>query len=183
MGKTIEAVLDRVIRGVEVVVVALAMAGALIIVIQMLWISYGVFMRYAIGRPDRMVTEATALLLFPVALAGLAYAMREDSYPRVTLLTDMLPGWLQKLAAIVNCTVMMLIGVFFSMTAISATRRAFNSGAASEILQWPRYYFWSFVAVSLVVFTLYATLRLLKLLLAPAPTKPLPEPELPDGMV
>jgi TRAP-type C4-dicarboxylate transport system permease small subunit len=175
--------IDRAVKGVEVLVLALAAAGALIIVVQMLWISYGVFMRYAVGRPDRMVTEATALLLFPVALAGLAYAMREDSYPRVTLLTDLFPATVQKLLELLNYTVMLLVGVFFSITAVSATRRAYNSGAASEILQWPRYYFWAFVAVALLVFSLYAALRLVQLALAPAHSKPAPEPEHPDGMV
>lgn len=175
--------LDRTIRHVEALVVALAAVGALIIVVQMLWISYGVFMRYAMARPDRMVTEATALLLFPVALAGLAYAMREDSYPRVTLLTDLMPAILKKLVALLNCTIMALIGVFFSITAVSATLRAYNSGASSEILQWPRYIFWAFVAFSLLVFTLYALLRLARLALESSAGSPSSEPEQTDGMV
>jgi len=97
---------DRATKAVEWVVVALAALGSAIIVIQMVWISYGVFMRYVMGQPDRMVTEATALLLFPVALVGLAYAMREDSYPRVTLLTDAFSPPLQKLVALMNGAIM-----------------------------------------------------------------------------
>ena len=170
--------IDRATKTVEWLVVGLAAIGAVIIVIQMLWISYGVFMRYVIGRPDRMVTEATALLLFPVALVGLAYAMREDSYPRVTLLTDTLKPMVQKLIALVNGAIMALIGLFFSITTINATIRAFNSGSSSEILNWPRYMFWGVAAVALSVFTLYATLRLLQIALRPAPEK-----ETRDGMV
>lgn len=170
--------IDRATKTVELLVVGLAAIGAVIIVIQMLWISYGVFMRYVIGRPDRMVTEATALLLFPVALVGLAYAMREDSYPRVTLLTDTLKPMVQKLIALVNGAIMALIGLFFSITTINATIRAFNSGSSSEILNWPRYMFWGVAAVALSVFTLYATLRLLQIALRPAPEK-----ETRDGMV
>jgi TRAP-type C4-dicarboxylate transport system permease small subunit len=171
--------LDRTIRGFEWLAVALAVIGALIIVVQMLWMSYGVFMRYAVGRPDRMVTEATALLLFPVALAGLAYALREDSFPRVTMVTDLFPPLLQRLVAVMNALIMAGIGVFLSMTAVNATQRAFTSGAASEILRWPRWYFWAFVATALVVFTTYAVLRLLRLLLP----QPKPAPEAPDGLV
>lgn len=170
--------INRATKTVEWLVVALAAIGAAIIVIQMVWISYGVFMRYVIGRPDRMVTEATALLLFPVALVGLAYAMREDSYPRVTLLTDALRPGLQKLIALMNGAIMVLIGVFFSITTINATIRAFNSGASSEILNWPRYLFWGVAATALTVFTLYATLRLLQIALQPAMRK-----EGHDGMV
>ena len=68
--------LDRLIAVVERFVIWLAGAGAVIVLVQMAWISYGVFVRYGMGKPDRMVTEATALLLFPVAFAGLAYALR-----------------------------------------------------------------------------------------------------------
>jgi len=171
--------LDGALRGLEWLAVALATIGALIILVQMLWMSYGVFMRYAIGRPDRMVTEATALLLFPVALAGLAYALREDSFPRVTMLTDLFPPLLQRLVAGMNALIMAGIGVFLSITAVNATQRAFTSGAASEILRWPRWYFWAFVAVSLVVFTIYATLRLVRIVLPP----PKPAAEAPDGLV
>lgn len=169
---------DRATKTVERLVVALAAIGASIIVIQMLWISYGVFMRYVIGQPDRLVTEATALLLFPVALVGLAFAMREDSFPRVTLLTDALNPTLQKLIQLVNGAIMVLIGLFFSITTINATIRALNSGASSEILNWPRYPFWGLAAASLTVFTLYATLRLLQTALRPPPRK-----EERDGMV
>lgn len=172
------ALIDRATKTVEWLVLGLAAIGALIIVIQMVWISYGVFMRYVIGRPDRMVTEATALLLFPVALVGLAYAMREDSYPRVTLLTDVLRPGIQKLIALMNGAIMALIGVFFSITTINATIRAFNSGASSEILNWPRYLFWGAAAASLSVFTLYATLRLVQIALSPASEK-----DERDGMV
>ena len=170
--------IDRATKTIEWLVVALAAIGALIIVVQMLWISYGVFMRYIIGRPDRMVTEATALLLFPVALVGLAYAMREDSYPRVTLLTDKLKPSLQKLIQLFNGAIMALIGLFFSITTINATIRAFASGSSSEILNWPRYLFWGVAAASLTVFTIYATMRLLQIALRPAP-----ETEQRDGMV
>lgn len=170
--------IDRATKAVEWVVVALAALGSAIIVIQMVWISYGVFMRYVIGQPDRMVTEATALLLFPVALVGLAYAMREGSYPRVTLLTDALSPMVQKLIALLNGAIMALIGVFFSITTINATIRAFSSGSSSEILNWPRYLFWAVAAVALTVFTLYATLRLVQIALRPPPEK-----DAPDGMV
>ena len=77
-------------RGLERLAVWLAAAGALIIVVQTVWISYGVFMRYVVGKPDGTVTEATALLLFPAALLGLAFALKENAYPKVSFLIDAL---------------------------------------------------------------------------------------------
>jgi len=160
--------LDRLIARFEHAVVWLAAAGAVVVLVQMVWISYGVFTRYALNSPDRMVTEATALLLFPVAFAGLAYAMREDAYPKVTMLTDRLPAALRKLVAILNLSIMLGVGLFFSLAGVNATIRSFNSGASSEILLWPRYAFWAPGALALVVFSIYATLRLIKLIRTPA---------------
>lgn len=160
--------LDRLIGHVERGVVWLAAAGAMVVLVQMVWITYGVFTRYALNSPDRMVTEATALLLFPVAFAGLAYAMREDAYPKVTMLTDRLPPMGRKLAAVVNLCLMLGVGLFFSLAGVSATIRSFNSGASSEILLWPRYAFWAPGAVALVLFSIYAGLRLIKLIRTPA---------------
>ena len=160
--------LDRLIRGVERLVVWMAGAGALIVLIQMLWISYGVFVRYALGQPDRLVTEATALLLFPVAFAGLAFAMREDAYPKVTMATDHLNSRLRKGIEIVNYLLMLGVGGFFAYAGVSATIRSFYSGAASEILHWPRYLFWAPGALALILFTFYAMLRLIRLIRTPA---------------
>lgn len=160
--------LDQLIRLVERLVVWLAAAGACIILVQMVWISYGVFTRYALNAPDRMVTEATALLLFPVAFAGLAYALREDAYPRVTMLTDRLPAGGRKLITLLNFGLMTGVGLFFSMAAVNATIRAFNSGSSSEILLWPRWMFWAPGATSLILFTIYVALRLARVVLTPA---------------
>jgi TRAP-type C4-dicarboxylate transport system permease small subunit len=160
--------LDRLIGGVERAVVWLAGAGAAIVLIQMLWISYGVFVRYGLGKPDRMVTEATALLLFPVAFAGLAYAMREDAYPKVTMVTDRFGPSMRKVFEIINLILMLGVGLFFSYAGVSATIRAFNSGVASEILHWPRYIFWAPGALALLLFSLYAVLRLIRAVRTPA---------------
>lgn len=163
-----DSTLDRLIDRVELAVVWLAGAGAAVIIVQMVWISYGVFTRYVLNSPDRMVTEATALLLFPVAFAGLAYALREDAYPKVTMLSDRLPAPGRKVLAIVNLALMLGVGLFFSIAGIDATVRSYNSGASSEILLWPRWAFWAPGALSLIVFSIYAALRLARLVRTPS---------------
>lgn len=163
--------LALLLRRVEWLAVALAVAGALIIVVQMLWISYGVFMRYVMSSPDGTVTEATALLLFPAAFLGLAFALKEDAYPKVTFLPDALgPRGRRRLEAL-NLTVMIAVGGFFAVAAVDATIKSFQSGAASEILFWPRYLFWAPGALALVVFTLYVALKL-AVLLSSTPPRP-----------
>ncbi|WP_135506082.1 TRAP transporter small permease [Roseovarius aestuariivivens] len=156
--------LDRLIRSVERIVIWVAALGGVIVLIQMVWISYGVFTRYGLGKPDRLVTEATALLLFPVAFAGLAYALREDAMPKVTMLIDRFPARVQHIFAIVNHVIMLGVGLFFAYAGVSATLRSFNSGVASEILHWPRWWFWAPGATALVLFAIYVALRLLRLI-------------------
>ena len=161
--------LDRLIRGVERIVIWAAALGGIVVLVQMIWISYGVFTRYGLGKPDRLVTEATALLLFPVAFAGLAYALREDAMPKVTMLIDLFSARVQHVFAIINHLIMLGVGVFFAYAGVSATIRSFNSGVASEILHWPRWWFWAPGATALLLFALYVGLRLIRLIVTPAP--------------
>ena len=155
---------ERVMNSVERLVVWFAGAGAVVVLVQMVWISWGVFARYGLGKPDRMVTEATALLLFPVAFAGLAYALRQDAFPRVTILTDSLHPLARWFCDLVNHLLMLAVGSFFALAGVSATLRAFQSGVASEILHWPRYLFWAPGACALVLFSLYTALRLIRVI-------------------
>ncbi|NYT78093.1 TRAP transporter small permease [Alcaligenaceae bacterium] len=145
----------------------LSLAGGLIILIQVVWISYGVFMRYVVGRPDGMVTEATALLLFPTAFLGLAWALKEDAYPKVSFLPDALRGKWRRMLDALNLLLMVLVGGFFAYTAVSATLRSYESMASSEVLLWPRYLFWIGSALALVVFTLYALICFLMIFKEP----------------
>lgn len=160
--------LYRWVRAFERATVWMAGAGALVVLIQMVWISYGVFVRYALGSPDRLVTEATALLLFPVAFAGLAFALKEDAFPKVTMATDRFNPSVRKVLEIINFALMLGVGLFFAYAGVSATIRAFNSGVASEILHWPRYWFWAPGALALVTFSIYAALRLILVIRTPA---------------
>ncbi len=160
----------------------LAIAGGLIVLIQAFWITYGVFVRYALGNPDRYVTEATALLLVPVAFAGLAYALHEDAYPKVTLLTERLSPTVQLYLESLNLVIMMSIGIFLAVASTSATIRSFQSGSASEVLAWPRVYFWFPVAVSLWAFSLYAVYELFHVL-REGPGRHLQHEEKHDGVV
>lgn len=141
--------------------ILLYIAGA-IVVLQAVWISYGVIMRYVFNNPDGTVTEATALLLLPVAFLGLTYALKEDAYPKVTLLLERLPYKVSNVLVRFNFLIMSLIGMFFATAATKAMLKSISSGASSEILLWPRLYFWIPVMLSLIVFSLYAVLKLIQ---------------------
>lgn len=161
--------LATLLRRVERLAVWLGGLGAAIIVLQMLWISYGVFMRYVVGRPDGTVTEATALLLFPAAFLGLAFALKEDAYPKVTFLPNALGARGRRRLEALNLLLMLVIGAFFALAAVDATLGSWRSGAASEILLWPRYLFWAPGALSLLVFSAFVLLKLAVLLTSPEP--------------
>lgn len=151
--------IELITFGLEKLAKILLYLGGLVVIIQAVWISYGVFVRYVMNDPDGMVTEATALMLVPVAFLGLTYALSKDAYPKVTIFRDLLPVKVQRVVDRINLFIMILTGVFFSAAACEATLRAFHSGAASEILLWPRFYFWVPVAISLLAFTCLAVMR------------------------
>ena len=52
--------LASVQRGTERLALWLAALGAIIISVQAVWITYGVFVRYVLRSPDGMVTEVSA---------------------------------------------------------------------------------------------------------------------------
>lgn len=161
--------LVHLLRVVERLAVWLAGLGAVIIIVQMLWISYGVFRRYVLSSPDGTVTEATALLLFPAAFLGLAFALKEDAYPKVSFLPDALGPRGRRRLEMLNLLLMIVVGGFFAIAAVDATINSFQSGAASEILLWPRYLFWAPGAVALVLFTVYVVLKFAVLLTSSEP--------------
>lgn len=152
--------LNTLLRLTERLTQWFAVIGGAIILVQMLWISYGVFKRYFLGQPDGVVTEATALMLFPLAFLGLAYALKENAYPTVTYAVDALKGNGKRWLMGFNLLVMVCVGVFFAYVAVQASFKSFASGSASEILRWPRYLFWIPSALALVLFAWYAFLRL-----------------------
>ncbi|MGH1539456.1 MAG: TRAP transporter small permease [Arenicella sp.] len=155
--------IQRLTFQVEKLATLCAYLGAAIIFLQMVWISYGVMMRYVFSSPDGTVTEATALLLFPVAFLGLAFALKEDAYPKVSYLIDATKGKARLFVLALNYMIMIAVGSFFSIAAVRATIRAFSSGSSSEILLWPKYFFWAPGAMALILFTFYTVLRLLGL--------------------
>ena len=136
--------------------------GVAIIVVQAFWISWGVFARYVLGNPDRMVTEATALLLVPLSLLGLAEALRADAFPKVTFLLDGLSQAGRRALESFNVLLMILIGGFFAAVTLTATVSNYRSGVASSILGWPEYLFWMPTAAAVVVFVLASCLRLVR---------------------
>ena len=138
---------------------ALLCCGGLIVLIQALWITYGVFMRYVIGNPDGMLTEATALMLVPLAFVGLSYAHKADAFPKVTIFVDQLSKGKRENLAILNSALIMFISVFFTLAAYKGLSKSYVSLAASEILLWPKYYFWAGVFVSLLNLSLISILK------------------------
>ena len=104
---------------------ALNLIGALLVLVEAGWITYGVFVRYVLRDPDEMVTEATALLLVPLAFVGMAYALQRDAYPKVTLLLDALPPAARRATTLANMVLITLIGAFFTLVAGSAAHRTY----------------------------------------------------------
>ncbi len=138
----------------------LAYAGAVLILVDAFWISISVFRRYVLNDPDPVVTEAAALLLLPLAFAGLAYSFAEDANPKVTMLIDKLPATAAMSIEALNLLVGAAVGVMLTAFSSTATIRSYASGAASPVIEWPEYFLWASVAIFSLTFTLLVMVRL-----------------------
>ena len=152
--------MDRFRRAISILVWFCLTAGIAILLVQAFWTTHGVFVRYVLVSPDRLVTEATALLLVPLAYIGLPYAVRHNLLPKVTFVLDRVPPKVARLMEWANLLIMVAIGMFLSVVAIKATIDTFRSGASSKVLEWPEYLFWAPTALALTVFVLCGCLSL-----------------------
>ena len=151
--------LDRLEQWLTRLISLMVLGGSVLILVQAVWISWGVFARYVLRDPDEMVTEATALLLVPLAFVGIAYALQEDAFPKVTMLIDKLPAAIANRIRLFNLVLMTLIGGFFTVVAGSATIRSYTTGAVSQIIEWPEFAFWAPVCVFIGTFTALGVIR------------------------
>ena len=151
--------LDRLEQWLTRFISLMLLGGCVLILVQAVWISWGVFARYVLRDPDEMVTEATALLLVPLAFVGIAYALQEDAFPKVTMLIDKLPAAIANRIRLFNLVLMTLIGGFFTVVAGSATIRSYTTGAVSQIIEWPEFAFWAPVCVFIGTFTILGIIR------------------------
>ena len=151
--------LDRLEQWLTPLISLMVLGGSVLILVQAVWISWGVFARYVLRDPDEMVTEATALLLVPLAFVGIAYALQEDAFPKVTMLIDKLPAAIANRIRLFNLVLMTLIGGFFTVVAGSATIRSYTTGAVSQIIEWPEFAFWAPVCVFIGTFTALGVIR------------------------
>ena len=137
-------------------VTALIFVGGVLILVEAFWITWGVFTRYVLRSPDSMVTEATALLLVPLAFVGMAHALNDDAFPKVTILIAKFPERIRSVIQLFNMALMFLIGIFFSIVGVSAAFRTYNAGNTTDVLEWSEWIFWVPIAIFIVVFTILA---------------------------
>ena len=93
--------------------------------------------------------------------------MKEDAYPKVSFQPNALGPRGRKALDVLNLLLMLVVGGFFAIAAFGATLKSWDSGAASEILLWPRYLFWAPGALALIVFSLHVALKLAVVLSSP----------------
>ena len=86
-------------------------AGAAILVMSAI-IPWGVFMRYVVGAGSQWPEPIAILLMMVFSFIGAAAAYRAGSHIAVSLITDLLPGPLRRIAAFLSDALMMLICAF-----------------------------------------------------------------------
>ena len=127
-----------------------------------------IIMRGVFNVPMAGAEELTRYFLICLTFLAGALVSLEGGQIRMEEFQAMLPERPRFFLQLLIDAVGIGVFAFFAYAGVSATIRSFNSGVASEILFWPRYLFWAPGAISLLLFTLYATLRLIRLIRSPA---------------
>lgn len=156
--------LDRVERGLTLLLRALAYAGGAVLVGLMFLVVYEVFMRYVFGRPFRGGYEMTELAMSLIVAFGLPYTAISRGHVSV----DVLGAWLDQprmrwLTALVHLTGAVLL----ALVAWRAGHYALGSyrwGDLSNMMRIPKSPFQFAVAGSAALFALVLLLEAVRAL-------------------
>ena len=131
------------------------LCGALIVV-QSMWITYAVFLRYFLGQGDMYMLEVTSLLLLVVAFLGAPLALRENAFPTVFMLVNRFPVKGQQWLRIVGLVMSIIFFGFFTRGAAWIAIDAFKTDYVTTVVHWPYYPFWAVITLSGILFILIA---------------------------
>ena len=135
-----------------------------LIVIQSVWISYAVFLRYFLHQGDMYMLEVTSLLLLLVAFLGAPFALREEAFPTVFMVVNRFPIRVQKwLRAIALVMCIIFFGLFTRGAAWIAID-AYKTDYVTTVVHWPYSPFWAVITFSGVLFMLVALVLLINTL-------------------
>lgn len=156
--------LDRIERGLELVLRLVAYAGGLVLFGMMLLVMYEINMRYFFGRPFRGGYELTQLAMSVIVACGLPYTAIKGGHVSVDIFGRWLDSprlrWLTALVHLIGAALMAYVAWRSYLNAMGSLRW----GDLTNMMRIPVYPFQLGVAVSCGLFALvllYETLRTL----------------------
>ena len=139
-----------------------ALLCGLLVVVQSVWITYGVLLRYFLRQGDMYTIEVTSLLLLLVAFLGAPFALRQEAFPTVFMVVNRLPDKIQRWLRAFALLMSIIFFFFFTWGAAWIAIDAHKTDYVTTIVHWPYYPFWAIIALSGVLFMLVALAMLAK---------------------
>lgn len=135
-----------------------------LIVVQSVWITYAVFLRYFLNKGDMYMLEVTTLLLLIVVFLGAAFTLQEEAFPTVVMVVNRLPARVQQWLRVVALVMGLIFIGFFTRGAAWIAIDAYKTDYVTTVVHWPYYPFWAVIVLSNVLFMLVALVFLIKTL-------------------
>jgi TRAP-type C4-dicarboxylate transport system permease small subunit len=127
-----------------------------LVLIQCVWLTHAVILRYFLRIGDMYVVEVTSLLLLQVAFLGAAFTLQEEALPAVFVIVRLLPGRVQQWLRVFTLVMGLIFFGFFTRGAIWIAVDAYKTDYVTTVVHWPYYPFWAVIALSGVLFLLVA---------------------------
>ena len=131
-----------------------------------LFVAAAACMRYFIGTPLPFTEELVGLLFSALVFLALPYVTLHGQHIEVTLLTDMLPPALRRLAQWASKGLVLLFCVWFGSYAYDFALMSFDLGSSSDIANITLWPWMALMVLACLLMGLYTVYRLLR----PAPS-------------
>jgi TRAP-type C4-dicarboxylate transport system permease small subunit len=135
-----------------------------LVMIQCVWLTYAVILRYFLRIGDMYVVEVTSLLLLQVAFLGAAFTLQQEAFPTVSVIVRLLPARVQQWLRVFSLVMGLLFFGFFTRGAIWIAIDAYKTDYLTTVVHWPYYPFWAVIALSGLLFLLVAIALLINTL-------------------
>ncbi|WP_375691687.1 TRAP transporter small permease [Pseudooceanicola sp. LIPI14-2-Ac024] len=159
-ARSLQAWNDRLMRATQ----ALAVIGALCLILIVAVVTAGVVMRYVFGTPLLGINEIVQLTAVALVMASLPYCTARGDHVAVDVFDTMLGRWGRLIGDIVSRVLSSFVLVVLCYRAVLKALDAWEWGDATNMLQMPIWPFYAIIAAGAGLCALVFAVQLLVIL-------------------
>lgn len=138
---------------------ALANLAALLLFVIGVMLTYEVTARYFFNAPTVWAEELSRVFMIWAVFIGSSALIASDDHIRVTVITDLLPASLQRLAKVVSLVFVAVIAAFVAWNGVPIAQNSFDAGRTTgSMLDLPSWWIQAAVPVGFVLMAVQALL-------------------------